>query len=329
MELQQFGPDDTSALRDYTTVHNASRAVEAPWQPAATEARLTSHFRYGWDLEPAVPFLAVVDGEVVGCASSSLSERDNRHLAWLSVDIHPDHRRRGHGTAVLEDLVVRSRALGRTSVGLAGWDNEPTRAFADRHGFALGMISVNRRQALADVDWEDVTRRRDEARGFAEDYELVRRTGRTPDDELPALAEMASAINDAPTDDLDIENEVFTPERVRDYETAQLGQSRHGFHRIFARHRGTGELAGQTVVVVQADLPVYAQQHDTSVVRTHRGHRLGLLLKAEMMLWLREAQPQLKEVDTWNAESNDFMIGVNELLGYRVMGQELAFQKTV
>ena len=47
------------------------------------------------------------------------------------------------------------------------------------------------------------------------------------------------------------------------------------------------------------------------------------------MLWLREAQPQLETVDTWNAESNDFMIGVNELLGYRIMGRELAFQKTV
>ena len=76
-------------------------------------------------------------------------------------------------------------------------------------------------------------------------------------------------------------------------------------------------------------MPQLAEQHDTSVVRSHRGHRLGLLLKAEMMLWLREAQPQLESVDTWNAESNDFMISVNELLGYRIMGRELAFQKTV
>ncbi len=140
---------------------------------------------------------------------------------------------------------------------------------------------------------------------------------------------MTAAINDAPTDDLDIEDEVFTPDRVRDYETAQLGQSGDGFHRVYARHRGTGELAGQTVVAVQADLPQHAEQHDTSVVRAHRGHRLGLLLKAEMMLWLREAQPGLTEVDTWNAESNDFMIDVNQSLGYRIMGRELAFQKTL
>ena len=42
----------------------------------------------------------------------------------------------------------------------------------------------------------------------------------TPDDEHEALAVMTSAINDAPTDDLDIEDEVFDAERIRDYEIA-------------------------------------------------------------------------------------------------------------
>ena len=46
-----------------------------------------------------------------------------------------------------------------------------------------------------------------------------------------------------------------------------------------------------------------------------------------MMRWLAEAEPQLETLDTWNAESNDHMIGVNERLGYRVMGRELQFQR--
>ncbi len=267
---------------------------------------------------------------MVGFASLSTSERDNLHLGWLNVEIHPDHRRLGHGSAAVEGLIEQARELGRTSVGIAGWDGDVTRAFAKRHGFELGSVAVNRRQTLAEIDWTDVERRLEETRPHAEDYELVRRTAETPDDELAALAEMTAAINDAPTDDLDIEDEVFTPDRIRAYETAQLARSLDGgFHRLYARHRDTGELAGQTVVAVDADEPQLGEQHDTSVVRSHRGHRLGLLLKAEMMLWLREAQPQLESVDTWNAESNDFMIGVNELLGYRIMGRELAFQKTV
>ena len=46
-----------------------------------------------------------------------------------------------------------------------------------------------------------------------------------------------------------------------------------------------------------------------------------------MLRWLAEIEPQLETLDTWNAESNDHMIGVNERLGYRVMGRELQFQR--
>ena len=328
MDLLQFGPGDAPAVRDCVSVRNAVRKHDATWQHHLTETDVVGNLSYGWDLEPDTAFLVVVDGEVVGYAAHSVSEHDNLHLAWLTVEIHPDHRRRGHATGVLVALVQRVRDLGRTSIGISGWDLDVTRAFAERRGFELGSVAVNRRQFLAEVDWADVERRRAEALGHAADYELIRRTDRTPEDELEALAEMTSAINDAPTDDLDIEDEVFSAQRIRDYETAQLARE-GAFHRIYARHRGTGELAGQTVVAVEPDRPHLAEQHDTSVVRAHRGHRLGLLLKAEMMLWLRETQPQLESVDTWNAESNDFMIGVNEALGYRIMGRQLEFQKTV
>ena len=56
-----------------------------------------------------------------------------------------------------------------------------------------------------------------------------------------------AAINDAPLDDLDVEDEVFTGDRVAAYENAQIA-SGYRFYRILARHRRTGEIAGQTVV---------------------------------------------------------------------------------
>jgi hypothetical protein len=80
-------------------------------------------------------------------------------------------------------------------------------------------------------------------------------------------------------------------------------------------------------VAVEEQRPTIGHQHDTSVVREHRGHRLGLLLKAGMLLWLADAEPQLETVDTWNAESNDHMISVNEALGYRILGRGLQFQR--
>jgi len=137
---------------------------------------------------------------------------------------------------------------------------------------------------------------------------------------------MTEAINDAPTDDLDVEDEVFSPDRIRAFEAAQDAYERR-VYRLVARHRGTGELAGHTMVGVSVQHPWQAWQLDTSVVRMHRGNRLGLLLKAEMLGWLRESEPQLHRLDTWNAASNAYMIGINEKLGYRVLARTIGWQR--
>ena len=328
MEIEPFGPDDADRLAQYTAVVNAARAVDSPWQHPATLLSEEGRFRYGWDGEVESPYVGLVDGVPVAVGRVATTDYDNLHLAWLGVQVHPEHRRRGHGTRMLEELVQEVQARCRTSIGIDGWDDEGARGFAARHGLEQKSAAIERRQQLAELDWVAIERLHAEASAAAAAYEIVRREGRTPDDELEQLAEMASAINDAPTDDLDIEDEVFSADRMRAYETSQLARGQRMF-RTFARHRDTGEQAGHSVVLVDVERPHLAHQHDTSVVRSHRGHRLGLLLKTDMNLWLREVQPQIAEISTWNAESNDHMIGVNDAIGYRVVGRELEFQKSL
>jgi GNAT superfamily N-acetyltransferase len=327
MEILRFGPDDANHVATYADIVTAARMVDAPWQPAMTRRRAEARLRYGWDGEVEVPFVGLVDGAPVAIGAVATSEYDNLHLAWLDVTVHPEHRRRGHGSALLDHVIAEAKAVGRTTLGIDGWDNEVTRGFAARHGFEEKSRSVQRRQVVADLDWTLIEKLHAEAEAAATAYDLERREGRTPDDELEAMA-VTAAINDAPTDDLDLEDEVFPPERVRAYEDAQLARGDRLF-RVVARHRATGQLAGHTVVAVDGEQPELAEQHDTSVVRAHRGHRLGMLLKTDMNLWLREVQPQVARINTWNAESNDHMIGVNEAIGYRIMGRSLEMQKTL
>lgn len=328
MEIAPFGPDDTEAVAAMVAIRNAIVVADSPWMHPTTVRELEGNLRHGWDGEPDLPLLGTEDGVPVAFGRVATSEYDNHHLAWLGVQVHPDHRRRGLGSRMLEAVIDKARSLGRTSAGTDAWDLEGPAAFAARHGFEPKSAAVNRRQVLADVDFDDVARRRAAALPHAGDYELLQRAGATPDDELEAVAQMSAAINDAPTDDLDIEDNVFSAERIRAYEHAQEARG-YRLYRVLARHRGTGELAGHSVVVVDADRPALGEQHDTSVLGGHRGHRLGLLLKAEMNLWLREVEPQVETIDTWNAESNAHMIGVNEVLGYRVLGRELEYQRSI
>ncbi|WP_372729055.1 N-acetyltransferase family protein [Nocardioides sp.] len=327
MEISELSADDTAGVADFVAVSNAVREADSPWDHEMTEVEAVGQLRYGWDLEPGTAYLAREQGETVALGQYFTSRYDNHHLAWLNIEVHPGHRRRGHGSALLEHLVARARREGRTSVGIDGWDLAPVHAFAARHGLAPKAADVNRRQHLDRLDRAALDEQYDAALPHAADYVLERLLGPVPENELAAMAVMAAAINDAPTDDLDIEDEAYPPERIRAYEQAQA--ARGTLHRVFARHRDSGAFAGQTVVAVDGERPWLAEQHDTSVVREHRGHRLGLLLKLDMLRWLHEAQPQIATIDTWNAASNDHMIEVNELLGYEVMGRGVSFQRSI
>ena len=51
-----------------------------------------------------------------------LPHRDNRHLVWAEITVHPDERRRGHGTAMLADavpLAARARTQGSVDLTIA------------------------------------------------------------------------------------------------------------------------------------------------------------------------------------------------------------------
>lgn len=86
-------------------------------------------------------------------------------------------------------------------------------------------------------------------------------------------------------------------------------------------------MAGHTVVAVEDERPHLGFQNDTEVAPAHRGHRLGLRLKIEMLQRLREIEPQVVRIDTWNAESNGHMVAVNEQLGCFVVGRSVEMQK--
>ena len=138
-----------------------------------------------------------------------------------------------------------------------------------------------------------------------------------PDDWLEARAELSRAMStDVPLGDLQLEEEVWDADRVRaEYSrTERMGRT---VVDTFVVHEPTGEVAGYTQVQVSRDQPDVAYQQDTLVRRAHRGHGLGLRLKAANTLRVQEVSPGTRVVRTWNADDNTHMLAVNRQLGYR------------
>jgi GNAT superfamily N-acetyltransferase len=307
----------------------AAQAVDVPSAAPWTRTGLLADLRSGWDGDPAIAGVCRDKrGRVVGLLLYGFTSWDNSHIGFLEVTVDPESRRQGLGRQLLEAGIERVRAEGKTLVLTESHDSPAARALGAALGFECASTALKRRQDLLTLDWGALDRDYARAVAGAPDYELLRLFGPTPDELIDAVATMTASINDAPIDALEVEDEVFSTARIRAFERGQQERRRRTY-RVVARHRTTGELAGHTMASVDPDHPGFGGQFDTSVVRAHRGRRLGLLLKIEMLRWLSDVEPQLRVLDTWNAASNDHMIAVNEQLGYHVIGAGLEWQKHI
>jgi GNAT superfamily N-acetyltransferase len=320
MPLVRVSPDDLDQVGAVAGILDAARRVDDPEAHPPLMAELCSEMRYGWDLQPDEHFLYVPPGSDVPVATVTidLPKRDNRQLMWLRLVVRPEHRRRGHGSAVMTEALRMAQDVGRSILWVEAVEEDAgARKFCERFGFGYASHDARRRQLLAEVDQDAVQRLWTEAVSAAADYRLERLLPPVPEQTLQEMVEVTAAINDAPMGDLTYEDEVFDLERLRDIEAAREGRGDLSY-RVIARHRQTGEIGGHTNVVISPHRRELGFQADTAVARAHRGHRLGLLVKIDMMRWLAEAEPQLQSVETWNNADNGFMIRVNEALGYRL-----------
>jgi hypothetical protein len=147
------------------------------------------------------------------------------------------------------------------------------------------------------------------------DYRLVRWVDHCPDELAEAFCEATEAMRDAPLEDLAYEHAKPTLERLRanEEQTVAFGIRR----RVQAAVAPDGGVAGFSMFVTAPDEPEAVDIWDTAVVGGHRGHGLGLRIKAAAGLWMLQDLPSARWVHTFNNHDNTHMLAVNRALGYR------------
>jgi GNAT superfamily N-acetyltransferase len=254
----------------------------------------------------------------------------NLHLAHLTVDVHPDYRRRGVGSALLarlEDAALaakRSALFVETVIGPDVVVEESVQyAFAAKHGYRLALAEQRRQLDLpAKVDLSALA---SEAAGHHAGYQILTFQSAVPDEHLAGFAALMALIGvESPTDDVEVEAEDPDPGLVRQREARRRAQGRKDFGAIALSP--DGEVVATTRMSETPGDTSKISQGGTIVRRDHRGHRLGLAVKIAN---LRQLGPAYSCVTTWNATANDPMIAVNELLGFRLIEQGAGYQKLV
>lgn len=318
---------DSATSTELADLDNAACRVDSPWNEPVSGEHVRLRLHHGWDGRGVDHLLLARGGDtLVGFAEVELPFWDNTHMGYVELQTHPENRGLGYADALFDRALDILRDENRTLLLAGAWADSHRAKFWERHGLEVGLSAAQRRLVMADLDWPRLESLLAESQAASSDYDIIEVPSPAPDELMPQLVDLQRTMNDAPLDDLALEDDVWNEERLRGFERAQAGREIR-LHRLVARRRTDGEFGGFSVVGVEEERPWLGSQGDTAVVRGHRGHRLGLRIKLEMLQRLAAREPQIVRVDTWNAESNSHMIAVNELLGCVVVGRYIDFQK--
>jgi GNAT superfamily N-acetyltransferase len=323
IEVEAIDPHDTSAFDAWFAVWNAidmERYPELPgWQ---YQELLAMALDRDGEFERR-PIVARRSGSVVGVVGLEITRHENFHLARIDLRVPPEHRRRGVGTALVEGAEQIAAAAGRTE--LAAEDETPVRPdyvntaepFARHLGFTVVQRMVRRCIDLP-LDHNHVAALQRDPRATPPGYTLVTFGNHWPDEDLDDRCELGRRMStDIPMGRQKLDEQLWDAARVRALEVSLVAQNRDKVTTA-ARHDASGRLVGFTEVAIPLGAPESAWQHDTLVMREHRGHGLGFAMKLANCFAIHERHPAVRRVNTWNAEENAPMIAVNEDLGFRV-----------
>jgi len=336
VEVWRVDPADQAALAEWHAVLSASDEELWPGLGGYTRRDVTALARFEgstrrFELLAAGP---EPSGPMLGVGLMELPERDNRHAAEITVAVHPEHRRRGVATAIVEGMGAMAaddgrRALnGIVDVPVAVAASHASRHFAPRLGFEATMAGNSRHLHLpADRVRLDELRRVVATARDAGDYRTVTFEAPWPvelvDDQCELLRVMS---RDEPAGDGEREEEVWDAGRVAEHEALRAARGTPKLVAV-AEHLPTRRLVAASELLLTPGVPHRACQLETVVHPEHRGHRLGLAVKLANLDFLARRAPEVRVVTTGNAAVNAPMIAINDLLGFEVAGVGSFWQK--
>ena len=296
-----------------------------------------------------IGFVVEHDGRILGGMKIMIANEEDVSSLEFDLMVDPDHWGEGVEEALL--AAVEREALERGIPTIQTWTlhrpdtggprlSPPTgcgaipaqdrqTVFIRENGFTLEQVernSVFDLRGSFDIVEEKLAASVEAA---GEDYRLVVWTSPTPPEHLDGFAYAISRMStDAPAGGLVIEEQRWDAARVQRRD-ARLQAQGMTVSVACVEHVPTGTIAAYNELVIADDHSAATQQYGTLVLKDHRGHRLGMIVKCANLLRWRDLVPESPRVSTFNAEENRHMLDINEAIGFVPASYAGAWQKVL
>lgn len=285
-------------------------------------------------------------GRAVGAGHVAVPLRDNHHQGVVLLHHDPtsgtveaevydalwqaaDEVLRREGRSVVQsfathpapaDPAAATWLVPTTGEGQVAQDDQ-ARWLAAR-GFDLVQVEL---YVVLDLTGATQDRARAAADGTRAAYRTRTWSGSTPPELRAGMARLRNRMStDAPSGGIDYGEESWDEDYVASYDERQAALG--GLRVTTVALDDAGAPVAYTELRHEPDIPASAIQQDTLVHAGHRGHGLGLWIKAVNLLALLEQAPTVQRVHTWTAAENTHMLAINIALGFREAGTQGAWQ---
>lgn len=324
---------DAKDFVDMVEVRNAIyREINGHDDESIAAAELLPHYHPD-PTERRFMWLILLDGEVVGRAGVDIPLEEGSKVAFWEIELLRKVWSRGIGAAAYDLVESTARDNGRTVLqswaahpaadgpqlqpptGFGSIPEDHAARFYRTHGYTLEQVERNSAFDLRG-SFEQVESLLAEAESASVGYRVVQWFAPTPPEFMEGYAWMKSRMStDAPAADLEFDEEVWDTDRIARHDARYTDTGRLLLVTA-AQHIESGELCAFNELAVGKDRTEASQQEDTLVLKEHRGHKLGTLVKCAGLVRWRELAPDSPRVLTYNAEENRPMLDINEAIGF-------------
>lgn len=334
MGLTEFRPEgaDRSVWAAYHAFRADRHAEVDPQDPLPPDEHVEKALRFVDPHQQILRHLSLNDDEVAGSLSLwqvlPASPEYEEHRRFMRADAQLRSRSRGQGIGLdFARQVLATAKKWEKEVITASTYEETGHRFLARMGAQARYREAQSRLYLKEVDWDLMQRWLDEGLARNPGISLELFPVDVPDELLDAYLPVLTEINNDMPDE-----EMETGEDIYDRETWEILRdwlaNREATHPTVVTLEPDGEISSLTDVMYEKAMPHAVHQWATGVRKHHRGRGLGKLVKAKMLLYLREECPEALYVQTENARSNEAMLHINIAMGFRFHREHVAYQIT-